>query len=239
MPVRSGSARAFCGPIRPRSALGLWQAALGDASGGLSFAPGRPESGGITEAHGAISASSRAGDENGQDALRRQPSDLRGSGRLVRARRQDPSRHSASARSTRSSCSVSFDDAPVPYEGEPASTPSRRAEAVRLERDLSSPPRRRRDSDRPFQGDGANVSLEPGGQFELSGAPLATMHDICEETGAAPQGGQDGGAELGLGFLGVGFAPIWRRDRCADDAEGPLRDHASATCPRSVGSAWT
>ena len=30
----------------------------------------------------------------------------------------------------------------------------------------------------------ANVSLEPGGQFELSGAPLPTMHDICEETGA-------------------------------------------------------
>src|SRR3989338_7811841 len=29
----------------------------------------------------------------------------------------------------------------------------------------------------------ANVSLEPGGQFELSGAPLETMHDICEETG--------------------------------------------------------
>ena len=30
---------------------------------------------------------------------------------------------------------------------------------------------------------GANISLEPGGQFELSGAPLATMHDICDETG--------------------------------------------------------
>src|SRR5438309_2017929 len=29
----------------------------------------------------------------------------------------------------------------------------------------------------------ANVSLEPGGQFELSGAPLETIHDICEETG--------------------------------------------------------
>ena len=27
--------------------------------------------------------------------------------------------------------------------------------------------------------EGANVSLEPGGQFELSGAPLETMHDIC------------------------------------------------------------
>ena len=29
----------------------------------------------------------------------------------------------------------------------------------------------------------ASVSLEPGGQFELSGAPLLTIHDICSETG--------------------------------------------------------
>lgn len=30
---------------------------------------------------------------------------------------------------------------------------------------------------------GASVTLEPGGQFELSGAPLETIHDICDETG--------------------------------------------------------
>ena len=29
--------------------------------------------------------------------------------------------------------------------------------------------------------DGANVSLEPGGQFELSGAPLDTLHKTCAE----------------------------------------------------------
>ena len=58
----------------------------------------------------------------------------------------------------------------------------------------------------------ANVSLEPGGQFELSGAPLASMHDICEETGRHLEEVKTVAAELGLGFLGLGFAPTWRRD---------------------------
>ena len=58
----------------------------------------------------------------------------------------------------------------------------------------------------------ANVSLEPGGQFELSGAPLETIHDICEETGAHLQEVKVVADELGLGFLGLGFTPTWRRD---------------------------
>jgi glutamate--cysteine ligase len=56
------------------------------------------------------------------------------------------------------------------------------------------------------------VSLEPGGQFELSGAPLETVHDICEETGGHLQEVKVVADELGLGFLGLGFTPIWRRD---------------------------
>ncbi len=59
----------------------------------------------------------------------------------------------------------------------------------------------------------ANVSLEPGGQFELSGAPLETIHDICEETGQHLQEVKVVADELGLGFLGLGFTPIWRRDQ--------------------------
>src|SRR5665213_2610942 len=58
----------------------------------------------------------------------------------------------------------------------------------------------------------ANVSLEPGGQFELSGAPLHTMHDICEETGQHLEEVKSVAEPLGLGFLGLGFTPIWRRD---------------------------
>jgi len=59
----------------------------------------------------------------------------------------------------------------------------------------------------------ANVSLEPGGQFELSGAPLETIHDICEETGQHLQEVKTVADELELGFLGLGFTPIWRRDQ--------------------------
>ena len=29
--------------------------------------------------------------------------------------------------------------------------------------------------------DGASISLEPGGQFELSGAPFANVHETCDE----------------------------------------------------------
>ena len=59
---------------------------------------------------------------------------------------------------------------------------------------------------------GASVSLEPGGQFELSGAPLETVHDICEETGQHLNEVKAVADELGLGFLGLGFTPTWRRD---------------------------
>jgi glutamate--cysteine ligase len=58
----------------------------------------------------------------------------------------------------------------------------------------------------------ANISLEPGGQFELSGAPLETMHQICQETGRHLEEVKTVADELGLGFLGLGFAPEWRRE---------------------------
>ncbi|MEO7026526.1 MAG: glutamate--cysteine ligase [Caulobacteraceae bacterium] len=58
----------------------------------------------------------------------------------------------------------------------------------------------------------ANVSLEPGGQFELSGAPLADMHQICEETGQHLEEVKAVAEPLGLGFAGLGFSPLWRRE---------------------------
>ena len=57
----------------------------------------------------------------------------------------------------------------------------------------------------------ANISLEPGGQFELSGAPLETMHQICAETGKHLNETKTVADELGLGFLGMGFTPLWTR----------------------------
>ena len=57
----------------------------------------------------------------------------------------------------------------------------------------------------------ASVSLEPGGQFELSGAPLLTIHDICNETGQHLMEVKQVADRLNLGFLGVGFDPQWSR----------------------------
>jgi glutamate--cysteine ligase len=69
----------------------------------------------------------------------------------------------------------------------------------------------------------ANVSLEPGGQFELSGAPLETIHDICEETGQHLQEVKVVADELGIGFLGLGFTPVWRRDQVPAMPKGRYR----------------
>ena len=62
------------------------------------------------------------------------------------------------------------------------------------------------------EGYAASISLEPGGQFELSGAPLQTIHDICSETGQHLMEVKMVADELNLGFLGAGFDPKWRRE---------------------------
>jgi glutamate--cysteine ligase len=56
-----------------------------------------------------------------------------------------------------------------------------------------------------------NVSLEPGGQFELSGAPLKTVHDTCEEVNEHLVQVREIGDTLGIGFLGLGASPTWTR----------------------------
>jgi glutamate--cysteine ligase len=57
--------------------------------------------------------------------------------------------------------------------------------------------------------DGASVSLEPGGQFELSGAPLDSIHDTCTEVGRHLTEVRELAEPLGIGFLGLGASPIW------------------------------
>ncbi len=66
---------------------------------------------------------------------------------------------------------------------------------------------------RNAEGMSSSISLEPGGQFELSGAPLKTVHDICDETGRHLVEVKTVADELGLGCLGLGFDPLWRRDQ--------------------------
>jgi len=56
-----------------------------------------------------------------------------------------------------------------------------------------------------------NISLEPGGQFELSGAPLESIHQTCDELNSHLAEVKTVCAELGAGMIGVGFDPKWRR----------------------------
>jgi glutamate--cysteine ligase len=57
-----------------------------------------------------------------------------------------------------------------------------------------------------------SVSLEPGGQFELSGAPLATVHQTCSEVTEHRKQVKEVAEELGCGLLGLGMTPNWRRE---------------------------
>lgn len=59
--------------------------------------------------------------------------------------------------------------------------------------------------------DGASVTLEPAGQFELSGAQLENVHQTCKETNQHLSEVKTVGDELGIGFLGMGFQPKWPR----------------------------
>ena len=56
---------------------------------------------------------------------------------------------------------------------------------------------------------GASVSLEPGGQFELSGAPLEHIHETCNEVGQHLREVREIADPLGIAFLGLGVSPVW------------------------------
>ena len=63
-----------------------------------------------------------------------------------------------------------------------------------------------------LEGSDGNVSLEPAGQFELSGAPLDNLHQTCGETGRHLEQVSAVGEKLGLGFLGLGMWPDKTRE---------------------------
>jgi len=60
--------------------------------------------------------------------------------------------------------------------------------------------------------DDASVTLEPGGQLELSGAPVNTVHDTCREVHEHLCEVKEVAGELGIGLMGMGFQPKWARD---------------------------
>lgn len=57
---------------------------------------------------------------------------------------------------------------------------------------------------------GASITLEPGGQFELSGAAVETLHETRDETQTHLAQVRDVAGGLGIGFLSLGFSPKWR-----------------------------
>lgn len=59
---------------------------------------------------------------------------------------------------------------------------------------------------------GCSITLEPGGQFELSGAPLETLHQTCCEVHTHLDEVKKIAEPLAIGMLGMGFQPKWRRE---------------------------
>ena len=53
------------------------------------------------------------------------------------------------------------------------------------------------------------ISLEPGGQFELSGAPVETLHETCRESNKHLAVLRGVAEPMGIGFLGLGGSPKW------------------------------
>ncbi|RWR11416.1 glutamate--cysteine ligase [Paenirhodobacter populi] len=70
---------------------------------------------------------------------------------------------------------------------------------------------------------GANVSLEPGGQLELSGAPLATLHETRDELENHLTEVAAVGQPIGAEFIGLGAAPVWTADEMPVMPKGRYR----------------
>ncbi|MDZ4094902.1 MAG: glutamate--cysteine ligase [Paracoccaceae bacterium] len=67
------------------------------------------------------------------------------------------------------------------------------------------------------------ISLEPGGQFELSGAPLETVHQTAAELDTHLAEVADIAGPMGVGFMGIGAAPEWHHDQMPVMPKGRYR----------------
>jgi glutamate--cysteine ligase len=103
-----------------------------------------------------------------------------------------------------------FDDLrPLPYAGERSIRALLEGLAARFDWEALA------ENGRPvaLRKGGASVTLEPGGQFELSGAPLQTLHQTCAEVHEHLDQVRAVAEPLGIGMLGLGFQPKWARDQ--------------------------
>ena len=95
---------------------------------------------------------------------------------------------------------------------------------------------------------GASITLEPGGQLELSGALLDNLHQTCDEVNTHLTQVRAVCDPLDIGFIGMGFQPKWPRSemewmpkdryrimRAYMDSKGSLgQDMMSRTCTVQV-----
>jgi glutamate--cysteine ligase len=96
---------------------------------------------------------------------------------------------------------------PLPYEGESGI----RAMLEGLAREFSWRPVEEQGKIIALLDDsGASVTLEPGGQLELSGALLDNVHQTCDEVYTHLKQVKTIAEPLGIAFLGMGFQPKWR-----------------------------
>jgi glutamate--cysteine ligase len=101
------------------------------------------------------------------------------------------------------------DHRPVPYEGERGIRAL--LEGVRQETGWSPIADRDNIIGLLDEAGGGAISLEPGGQFELSGAPVETLHETAQETATHIAQAKRVGERLGIRFLTLGMSPLWSR----------------------------
>ena len=111
---------------------------------------------------------------------------------------------------------------PLPYEA-PAGQPSVKAMLEGLREAFGWTPVLEAGHIIGLERNGANVSLEPGGQLELSGAPLETIHQTCDEVNQHLAEVKTIADKMGAGFIGQGAAPIWHQDQMPMMPKGRYR----------------
>lgn len=108
---------------------------------------------------------------------------------------------------------------PLPYNGECS---IRRLLAV-LRDDFGWNPLTESEKIIGLEKNGANVSLEPGGQLELSGAPLRTLHETCDEVNDHLDQVRNVARRMGARFIGLGAAPFWQHEDMPTMPKGRYR----------------
>ena len=100
------------------------------------------------------------------------------------------------------------DLSPLSYDGKPGV----RAILQSLSETFAWKPIKENDNIIALQGESGTITLEPGGQLELSGAALEDVHQTCDEVHTHLCQIKSIAEPMGVGFLGMGFTPLWGRD---------------------------